>query len=292
MKKMTLAGLGVVLFSTLALGSQTALATVEQPEANSEATVQFEANTDPELPPVVIPPVGNKDDEAAIDLDGSDGSIGDGNPSFNIAYVSNFRFNERTAADTDFTKFKPIKLNANGMTLWAKGTQLTLDKIDKTGEVITPKESTVYENIPNFVQVVDNRGKLSGWNLEVEAGAFKGKDADDKEVTLKGATITLTEPTIKGPAGITVPSAYAPTTFASEQELTTDAAKPILNAAPNAGIGSWSVKFGQEETLAGTNYETLVEDTGVKLTIPATAEAKANIAYKANLKWTLTDGPK
>ncbi|WP_086315546.1 hypothetical protein A5821_003033 [Enterococcus sp. 7F3_DIV0205] len=289
MKKMTLAGLGILTFSTLVLGNQTALATVEKPEADTEATVQFEANTDPDTPEVVVPPVGGGEG-GIVDPDGSDGNKGDGNPSFNIAYVSNFRFNERTDDDTNFTKFKPIKLNANGMTLWAKGTQLTLNGVDKDGNEITPAQSTVYKNIPNFVQVVDNRGKLSGWHLEVSAGDFKGKDSDDQEVTLKGANITLTQPTIAGPSEIELTSPLAPTTFSSEKTLNTGA-QTILDAKANAGTGSWSLKFGQEEKLAGADYETLVEDTGVKLTIPATAEAKANVAYKADLKWTLTDAP-
>ena len=287
MKKMTLASLGIVICSTLVLGSQTASATEARPEANSEATVQFKANTEIDVP-TIVPPGGG--DEAAIDLDGSDGTIGDGNASFNIAYVSNFRFNERTADDTNFTKFEPIKLNANGMTLWAKGTQLTLDKIDKEGAIIEPKQTTVYRDIANFIQVVDNRGELSGWNLQVKAGAFKGEDADENEVVLKGAAITLTQPSLEGPEGIELSSPLAPTAFSDEFTITSSAA-PIMTAQAGAGTGSWSMKFGQEETLSGADYATLVEDTGVKLTIPATAEAKANVAYKADLNWILTDGP-
>ena len=289
---MTLASLGIVLCSTFVLGSQTALATVERPEANSEATVQFKADTGTDVP-TIVPPGGGE--EAAIDLDGSDGTIGDGNASFNIAYVSNFRFNELADDDGDgdtkkFTKFKPIKLNANGMTLWAKGTQLTLNKIDKEGAIIEPKQTTVYKDIANFVQVVDNRGELSGWNLQVKADDFKGKDTDDNEVVLKGAAITLTQPSLEGPEGIELTSPLAPTAFSDEFTITSSAA-PIMTAQAGAGTGSWSMKFGQEETLAAANYATLVEDTGVKLSIPATAEAKANVAYKANLNWILTDGP-
>lgn len=284
MKKMTLVSLGIVTFSTLVLGGG-AFASEEQPAANSEASVLFKADDDKTTPPVVVPPTG-EDKPGAIDPDGSDGSIGDGLPSFNIAYVSNFRFNERTAADTDFTKFEPIKLNANGMTLWAKGTQLTLKELDKDGNLVTPEVKSVYQDIPNFVQVVDNRGKNSGWNLSVVAGEFKGKDAEGKEATLTGAQLSLNQATVKGPADVTAPSLGF-----TNSTVINKSSKVLLNAQANAGTGSWSLKFGQEEKQAGAAYETLVADTGVKLDIPASAQAKADVAYKADINWTLTDAP-
>lgn len=285
MKKMTLVSLGVVTFSTLVLGAQSAFASVEKPEANSEATVQFTADIDKDKPPVVDPPTGDGK-PGIIDEEGSDGVIGDGLPSFNIAYVSNFRFNDRTADDENFTKFKPIELNANGMTLWAKGNQLTLKELDDDGNLLDPEVKTVYKNIPNFVQVVDNRGTNSGWNLSVVAGEFKGKDQDDKEVVLTGAKLTLNQPNLKGPAGVAAPAV----TFAESTEIN-GSSKVLLDAQADAGTGSWSLKFGQEEKLAGATYETLVAKTGVKLDIPASAQAKSGVAYKAALNWTLTDAP-
>lgn len=285
MKKITTASLGVLLFSTLVLGSQEAFASVEQPEAKSDATVQFEADNDPTDPPIVVPPTGDGK-PGIVDPGGSDGSKGDGTPSFNIAYVSNFRFNDRTEDDTDFTKFNPIKLNANGMTLWAKGNQLTINEVDKDNNLLDPKVSTVYENIPNFVQVVDNRGKLSGWNLHVTASDFTGKDEEENDVVLKGAKLSLNDVSLKGPEGVLAPAIG----FTNSAELSSESSL-MLNAGKDAGTGSWSLKFGNEETVGATAYETLVKDTGVKLEIPASAGTKAGVNYTSKLVWTLTDAP-
>ncbi|WP_314066131.1 WxL domain-containing protein [uncultured Vagococcus sp.] len=285
MKKLTLVTLGVATFGTLVLGAQQAFADAVQPVANGEATVLFAADNDIELPPVVIPPVG-EGDGGAINPDGSDGTPGDGDKSFNIAWVSHFRFNERNTEGA----FKPIKLNANGMTLWAKGTKLTLDEVDKEGKLVEPVKSTVYNNIPNFVQVADNRGALTGWNLSVQASPFVGKDGAEN-LELGGTKLSLNQPSIKGPAGIDLSSPLAPTTAVSTGFEINGSPKNVMTANANAGVGSWSLKFGEETKLQGAAYETLVEDTGVKLDIPASAKAKAGVEYKSTVKWILSDAP-
>lgn len=273
MKKMTALSLGLISLSALTLGGTLVSATAEQPQAESEATVLFKADdgaggggegqvVDPPFP-------GENNKPGIVDEDGSDGNNGDGTKSFNITWVSNFRFNERNALGN----FEPINLNANGMNLWAKGTTLTLEHEDKT--------TSVYENMPNFVQVVDNRGKLSGWHLNVVATPFTGENAANQTVTLTGATLSLNQPATKGPDAVT-----APTTFTNKVAVN-DSAKTIMNApAGGAGIGTWSLKFGQEE-IDGT----LVEGTGVNLDIPASAGIQADVTYTSNLTWTLIDAP-
>lgn len=281
MKKMTLLSLGIISFSALTLGAPAAFADTTTPEAESEATVLFEADDDTDTKPPVVPPTDGGDKEGEIDEKETDGNTGDGSASFNIAAVSNFRFNDRADDDGEdgfnFTKFKPIKLNGNGMTLWAKGTQLGV-KLKGDGD------TTIYKNIPNFVQVVDNRGKLSGWNLSVTATPFTGENKSGQDVALNGAVLSVNDLSLKGPAEVAAPTILNNSVNINESSST------LMSAAANAGTGSWSLKFGEEETTTET-YGTLVQDTGVKLDIPAKAQPQADVAYKATLTWVLADGP-
>lgn len=282
MKKMTLLSLGIISFSALTLGAPGAFADTTTPEAESEATVLFEADDDTDTKPPVVPPTDGGDKEGEIDEKETDGNTGDGSASFNIAAVSNFRFNDRADNDGEdgfnFTKFKPIKLNGNGMTLWAKGTQLGV-------KLKGDEDTTIYKNIPNFVQVVDNRGKLSGWNLSVTATPFTGENKSGQDVALNGAVLSLQTLTLKGPAEVA-----APTIMHEDEVVVNDSSSVLMSAKPKTGTGSWSLKFGQEETTTQT-YGTLVQDTGVKLDIPAKAQPQADVAYKSTLTWVLADGP-
>lgn len=294
MKKMT-AGLGILLLSTVVLGSQQVFADATTPEATSNGTVLFEVDTDVK-PPIVVPPTG-PDGPGIVDLDNSDGVQGDGTASFNISYVSHFRFNDYAAnlgkddvTGKLFQKFVPIKLNANGMTLFAKGTHLTINPVDKDNVVITPIVPNVYTNIPNFVQVIDNRGGSTGWQLTATATEFKGKDTAGKEHVLAGAKLTLNDATLKGGVGVAAPQID----FATEGFAELNASpKPLMTAkAQDSGTGSWSLKFGDEVApVTPDTYETLVKDTGVKLEIPASAGTKAAVQYSSDIVWTLTDAP-
>lgn len=273
MKKMTLLSLGIITFSALALGAPAAFAADEitEAKAETEATVLFSPNDGEEI---VDPPIEGGGEGGVVDEGGSDGNKGDGNASFNIAWVSNFRFNEKDVDGKDV----PIKLNGNGMQLWAKGTKLTLQHKDAA--------DSVYENIPNFIQVVDNRGKISGWKVSVSASAFTGTGEDEVESTLTGAVLSLNQPVLSGPEGVAAPSP-----FSDKLELGTDAAI-LMSADPalKAGTGTWSMKFGEEEQTS-VAYKTLQEGTGVKLDVPAKAQPKAGVPYKSTLTWNLTDGP-
>ncbi|MGX7150245.1 WxL domain-containing protein [Enterococcus ureasiticus] len=290
MKKMTLLSLGIISFSALTLGASAAFAEEEvtnpNPEAKSDATVLFEA--DETGKPPVVPPTDGNDKDGEIDETETDGNTGNGTASFNIL-VSNFRFNDRADDDGEgdienFTKFKPIKLSGNGMKLWAKGTQLGVKFKDD-------EDTTIYKNVPNFVQVVDNRGKMSGWNLSVTATPFSGKNEADMTITLQGAVLSLNNLNLKGPTGVAAPSILH-----QGVEIGTDS-KTLLSADQSVaqenkqGTGSWSLKFGNEETIAPNNYATLVPDTGVQLDIPASAQPQAGVEYKSELTWILADGP-
>lgn len=318
MKKLSLVSLGIMSFSTIVLGASPVFASPEQPEAKTEATVEFEVD-DETVPPVVPPTTeeGGEDGGGTVDPNkpGTDGENGDGNPSFNITHVSNFRFNEKER-DTDGTailengafKWKPIKLNNNLMTLYAYGTDLALFRQNKEGNWINSAGEAVeneadaqklaYTDIPNFVQVTDNRGnKKAGWRLEVSRTQFT--DGTDE---LTGAELSLNDAFIKGPSGVT-----APVFTKNDVVIPTTGSTVVMDAATGAGTGSWSLSFGElgEDlaTVVGTeNEETPVTygqlalvdgkpKSGVKLVVPAEAQAQAGAVYTADLTWTLSSVP-
>lgn len=267
MKKTTLCSLGLLGMSACLINTAPVFASETQPVAASESTVLFAA--DDEQGPNIVTPPGEGGDGGEVDPGGSDGNTGDGNKSFNIDWVSNFRFNETNPDGT----FQPITLNGNGMDLWAKGTKLALK--DAEGTVKT------YENIPNFVQITDNRGNANGWHLTVSRTEFSGKDAAGVEQTLNGATLLLNNQHIFGPEGVT-----KPTSMEGQAVEIGAATKNLMTAAVGAGTGSWTLAFGDED-----DNGQLVADTGVELQIPASAQPKANVTYKADLTWTLSDTP-
>lgn len=312
MKKLSLANVGLVSMSVLALGATPVFASEEQPVAVTEGTVQFKV--DDETKPPVTPPTDNGNGGGTIDptKPDTDGESGDGKPSFNITHVSNFRFNEKESfnADTQTWKWSPINLNANGMTLYAYGTDLALYRqndegkwIDKNGDIVekeTDAQRLAYKDLPNFIQVTDNRGnKKAGWKLEVARTQFT--DGTDE---LAGATISLNNAFIKGPDGVSEP------TYSTEEveiPLASDGGSAVvMEAVPGAGIGSWSLSFGdvgESAIVAGTEDEAtpvtygqlaLVNEkpkSGVKLVVPASAQAQTDVVYKSAITWTLSSVP-
>lgn len=317
MKKLTLTSLGILTASAVVLGTSPVLASEEKPVANTEATIQFQVDKDTEQP--VTPPTegGGENGGGTIDPNkpGTDGEKGDGNPSFNITHVSNFRFNAKKKEngipilEEGSFVWEPINLNANGMTLFAYGTDLALFRqnsdgkwINSQGDVVeneTEAQKLAYTDLPNFIQVTDNRGnKQAGWKLEVSRTQFAGESDE-----LTGATISLNDAFIKGPEGVGEPN-YTSNDF--EIPLAEDGSVTLMSADAGTGTGSWSLSFGdvgETATVAGTeNEETpvtygklaLVNDvpkSGVKLVVPAAAQAQADVIYKSAITWTLSSVP-
>ncbi len=132
-------GLTTLLVAPVALADETEISPKPTAaEAISKSDIMFRADeteVDPDNPEVVDPT--DPETPGIVKPDDSDGTSGNGNSSFNITWVSNFRFydlnekNERVG----------VKLNANGMNVWSKGTKLSLEKEDK--------EVKTYEDIPD-----------------------------------------------------------------------------------------------------------------------------------------------
>ncbi|AYG00364.1 WxL domain-containing protein [Lactococcus allomyrinae] len=132
----------------------------------------------------------------------------------------------------------------------------------------------------NYVQVADNRGTFSGWNLKVQMTDFTTSDAGlvaNGHGTLTGATITLGDAEIQG-AGTANPADIS----AASTVLTPGVQSgTILGATAGHGSGNSLLDFGGKDGAT--------KDTAVTLAVPAGVAGAAQ--YTADLTWTLDDTP-
>ena len=275
-----LMGLGLVSLCALTLGAPSVFAV--DPEADTKADVKFVEDTeamDPEKPEVTDPT--NPDGTPGNVLPGGEGSGGNGKKSFNINWVSHFKFGE-------------IKIAGQTMSAFAQPT--TLNWADE-GMVATGDKTA---GLANFLQVTDNTGSNAGWHVTVKGTPFYELDGENKEIpanTLAGAELFLTEPQIIGATGN---DALAP---ASSLLGTTDllngaGSHNVLEAANQKGQATWSLTWGAQAdkttlkgiTVAG-NTATGKATSGVELSVPVTAQPKADKNYRSTLQWTLVSGP-
>ncbi|AEU40102.1 Extracellular protein [Lactococcus cremoris subsp. cremoris A76] len=132
----------------------------------------------------------------------------------------------------------------------------------------------------NYVQVADNRGTFSGWNLKVQMTDFTTADSNlvaNGHGTLTGATVTLGDAEIQG-AGTANPAdiSSAITVLTPGVQSTT-----ILGATAGHGSGNSLLDFGGKDGAK--------KDTAIKLSVPAGVAGAAK--YTADLTWTLDDTP-
>ncbi|MBO0466499.1 WxL domain-containing protein [Enterococcus plantarum] len=139
-------------------------------------------------------------------------------------------------------------------------------------EVSSKTQSYNAKNQFPYVQVTDNTGSVSGWNVTVSTDGF----TSDSDV-LKGAELTFAPGQVYTPGSVsTAPEAKA-VVVGSE-------AKTIFNAKKDAGAGTWINQWIGEEPVDGKG-----QNDGIQLkVIGGTAKAKA---YTADLVWTITAGP-
>lgn len=189
---------------------------------------------------------------------GEDGDLGPGEPGtsgpLRIDYVSNFDFGtiEFNGVDDVSVSAKPETWGNNGNTT----------------------------NIPNFVQVTDERGENSGWELTVtQEGSFKTEN--DRE--LKAASITLSNIQAKSLNDSQDPE------YASEVTLVPGDSESIAVADPTdpteiseaIGVGTSIIQFGDTETMGKS----------VQLNVPGGVTVEKEEAYTTTLVWTLHNTP-
>lgn len=269
MKSIKLMSLGLVIFSTVTLGASFAQAA--DPVANTDADVKFvvdDGEGEPMNPkePEVVDPTDPTGPGKEVDP-GEEGSGGNGTKSFNINWVSNFKFGE-------------IKIGSTTMTAFSAPTTLTW----KDG-------STPTIGLANFLQVTDNRGTNEGWRVDVTGTPFYELDgAGEKatpEVTLAGASITLNEGNIVGNTTTQAAADLAPKAFNTGVDiLGTGSPYTVMQAEIGKGQGTWAVNWG-----ADNNGTALKDNAGVQLSVPVSAQPKANKDYRSTLKWTLMATP-
>lgn len=160
-----------------------------------------------------------------------------------IDYASNLQFSQQQISGKDSVYYAQLD-------------QL-VDKNGKVGEY------------PNYVQVTDNRGSNAGWKLTVaQTNPFmNGKNK------LDGTIITLMNGTTNGSSNMSQPTA-------SQAAINPDGkAVTVMTAKVDKGMGTWTDRFGKDNTAAKKS---------VSLLVPAESNKVAG-AYKSELTWTLTD---
>ncbi|WP_342513754.1 WxL domain-containing protein [Sporosarcina sp. FSL K6-1522] len=237
---------GTVLFSSILLtGGTTSFAAVAG-NMNSQTDVTFIEDNE-SVPPVN--PTDPTDPVEPVDPTDPTDPHEPGTPGpLSIDYVSNFHFGEQ-------------KLTGGDKTYYAK-----LDKVKKvpSGEII---------DVPNYVQVTDNRGTNAGWKLKVKQnGQFK----TNTNVELENAQLKLSNPVVNSLTNMT----YAPSAF----NVTLDPSgieHDVTTAAADKGMGTWTTAYGGDN-LQGAE--------SVSLFVPGSSK-KEKEKYSTTLTWILEDTP-
>ncbi|MDA1686173.1 WxL domain-containing protein, partial [Bacillus cereus group sp. m2-21] len=194
--------------------------------------------TNPINPDEVVEPVVDPENPDDVHEKGTDGPL-------SIDYVSNFNFETQKASGNN---------------------ELYYAKLD------TVKAKDGNKEVPNFVQVTDNRGTNAGWKLSVTQND-QFKTADGKELT--GATLTLKNGTPNSASGSDAPAAAQDITLVPGQ------ASDVLTAQEEQGMGTWTNAFGKS-----------VEEgkKSVELSVPGKTK-KEQAQYTTSLTWELKDAP-
>ncbi|WP_430536311.1 WxL domain-containing protein [Listeria rocourtiae] len=191
-------------------------------------------------------PVNPLDPDTPVDPDSTDPGT---NGPLSLDYVSSFDFGTQT-------------ISGETKTYTAK-----LDKMSVGGSQI---------DVPNNVQVTDNRGSNTGWQLTVSEN---GQLTDESSRNLDGAEIKIAKATAitKSDSDITAP------TVATSIALNPDGtASMVMNAEADQGMGHWIDNFGADSTEASD---------AVTLSVPGKSAKYADSAYTTTLTWTLSDTP-
>lgn len=251
MKMNQLLMVGVVLMSSATMMNLTSVVHAADNSVNTTGDVTFKEDTDP------VNPVDPVDPDNPVDpVD----PVNPTNGPLSLDYASSFHFGEQKISakdETYYAAFDKVKGSADGQT------------VDK----------------PNWVQVTDKRGTNAGWKLQVQQGLqlTTGKDADAKE--LKGAVISLSNPSVKTTSDnkAAAPTAKGTITLVpgtkSEDGVVPGAAQDVMTAASDQGMGTWVDAFGDETT----------GNQSIALSVPGASEKVKDGKYTTELTWLLSD---
>lgn len=139
------------------------------------------------------------------------------------------------------------------------------------------------KEVPNYVQITDNRGTNAGWRLQVrQERQLENNDAKYKILT--GAEISFTKThAASNQVGSQTPKTNS---FVLIPGHTTD----VMYAPSGSGGGTWLDVFGELKNIQVSN-EMMLKNTSVTLSVPGVTPKEA-VAYKSRLTWILIDAPK
>lgn len=219
---------------------------------NTTGYVEFIPSTDVTLP---VDPTNPGTVVTPTNPDGSAVTPGTTGPlSIDFASTLDFGLNQISSADqTYYSKPQVVSVTA-------------------TDDTITTK------NVPNYVQITDNRGTNAGWTLKVKQNG-QLTNATALNSTLTGAQISLNNGTaVSAMTGVT-----APTTVNSIILNPNGAESVVMSAALNSGAGTWVDAFGVIETINGAE-----KNTAITLFVPGSTPKDA-VKYSTTLTWVLSD---
>ncbi|EUJ23622.1 WxL domain-containing protein [Listeria grandensis] len=233
---------GMITVATfVGTGTGTIASAADGGTLGSKADVNFIPN-DTVTNPVDPTDPGNPEVVEPVDPDHPAGTAG----PLSIDYISNIHFGEQ-------------KISGNNEVYSAQ-----LDQI-KVGEAGTVKD------IPNYVQITDNRGSNAGWHLTVKQDGQFINGASE----LTGAVLKFENPSLNSASESDSPVA---TGFSLDPAGTSS---DVMSAEENQGMGTWVEMFGADETEAAES---------ITLSVPGKTSKVAG-KYEATLTWELTDTP-
>lgn len=259
MKKTKVLAVALASFGVLTLASTSVLA-AETSKYNTEADIELrDMGPDDPTNPLIDPNDPKKPEVFPTDP----GNVVHPNGPLVIDYISRYHFGK-------------VAMSGNNATYNAK-----LDKVSDSKDGSNPFD------VPNFIQVTDNRGNSAGWTLSVRMTQdFKAEDANQNEVTLDKASITLKNTEMMARENNKAP---IPTIYGEGKQVTVSTEKTGLSmvgaATTNQGMGSWAVTQGHAVGATPNAAES------VQLFVPGESKKIKDAKYTGILEWVLTDDP-
>ena len=132
------------------------------------------------------------------------------------------------------------------------------------------------EEVPNYIQISDHRGSNTGWELHVKQSTpFK-----NGVHSLDGTELYLNDVNL---ASLSEDESAIPEVINNETRIIpNDDYITLIEAKENQGMGTWLIRFGEDNEKALK---------GVQLFVPGKTE-KIKGDYRTKLSWQLTDTPK
>lgn len=149
---------------------------------------------------------------------------------------------------------------------------------------IADKDGSNQREVPNFIQITDNRGNNMGWSLSVKQNGQLTSQTTNTELTGAALTIHNLKSDAKNNDGNNGPVLASSLTSNRFTLNPNGAVTSLLVASENQGFGTWVILFGERDNL------TALADTAIELTVPGAAK-KEKAHYTTELSWILSDEP-